>query len=72
MEEPNLLQEGGETVSDKALTYEALAERWSCSVSTLYAMVRRGELKTFRIGRATRISATEVARIERGEETESK
>ena len=49
---------------NKAFTYEALAERWSCSVSTLYAMVRRGELKTFHIGKATRISAAEVARIE--------
>ena len=51
-------------MSDKAYTYATLAERWSCSEALLYAMVRRGELKTFRVGRATRISAAEVERIE--------
>lgn len=52
-----------------AYTYQALAERWACSVDLIYKMVRRGEIKTFRIGRATRISASEVERIERGNQT---
>lgn len=53
----------------KAFTYKALAERWACSVDLIYAMVRRGEIKTFRIGHATRISASEVERIEGGTPT---
>ena len=53
----------------KAYTYQALAERWACSVDLIYAMVRRGEIKTFRIGRPTRISAAEVERIEEGNQT---
>lgn len=48
----------------KAYTYQTLAERWACSPDLLYAMVRRGELKVFHIGKATRISAEEVRRIE--------
>lgn len=48
----------------KAYTYQSLAERWACSVDLIYAMVRRGEIRTFRLGRATRISAAEVERIE--------
>lgn len=53
----------------KAYTYQALADRWSCSVDLIYKMVRRGEIKTFRIGHATRISAAEVERIEGGTPT---
>lgn len=53
----------------KAYTYQALTERWACSVDLIYKMVRRGEIKTFRIGRATRISASEVERIEGGNQT---
>ena len=52
-----------------AYTYQSLAERWACSVDLIYKMVRRGEIKTFRIGRATRISASEVERIEGGNQT---
>ena len=52
-----------------AYTYQALAERRACSVDLIYKMVRRGEIKTFRIGRATRISASEVERIEGGNQT---
>lgn len=48
----------------KAYTYQVLAEHWDRSVDLIYKMVRRGEIKTFRIGRATRISALEVDRIE--------
>jgi len=51
-------------MSNIAFTYKTLAERWACSEALLYAMVRRGELRTFRVGKATRISAAEVARIE--------
>ena len=48
----------------KAYTYQILSVLWDCSVDLIYKMVRRGEIKTFRIGRATRISALEVDRIE--------
>lgn len=53
----------------KAYTYQTLAERWACSQNLLYAMVRRGELKVFRVGHATRISAAEVERIENQTQT---
>ena len=50
--------------NQQAFTYQSLAERWACSQDLLYAMVRRGEIKVFRVGHATRISAAEVERIE--------
>jgi len=45
-------------------TPESLAERWQCSAAHVRAMIRRGELIHFRLGKLLRISAEEVARCE--------
>jgi excisionase family DNA binding protein len=47
-----------------AFTVKSLAERWQCSTDQIYLMIRRKELKVFRLGRDIRISAEEVARYE--------
>ena len=47
-----------------AYTIKSLAERWSCSPDVIYDMIRAGAIKVFRVGRAIRISAAEVARYE--------
>lgn len=49
---------------ETAYSYQTLAKRWACSVDTLQRMIRRGELRAFRIGGMIRISADEVKRIE--------
>jgi len=54
-------------MTDKAFTINDLCERWGCSRNTIYRMIERGELRTFRIGGNQRISAAEVARIENGQ-----
>ena len=54
-------------MTDKAFTINDLTERWGCSRNTIYRMIERGELRTFRIGGNQRISAAEVARIENGQ-----
>ncbi len=41
-----------------------LAERWSCSKDIVYDLIRRGEIKPFRLGREYRVRAEEVARFE--------
>jgi excisionase family DNA binding protein len=41
-----------------------LAERWECSDSHIYGLIRSGQLKAFNIGKLVRISAAEVARVE--------
>lgn len=45
-------------------TVKQLAERWQCSENQIYLMIRRKELKVFKLGRDIRISAEEVARYE--------
>jgi len=45
-------------------TPETLAERWGCSSAHIRAMIRRGELVHFRLGKLLRISAVEVERYE--------
>jgi excisionase family DNA binding protein len=52
-------------MTDKALTIDELAERHGTSRSTVYSHVLHKNIKTFRIGKLHRISADEVARIER-------
>lgn len=47
-----------------AYTVASLAEHWQCSKDQIYLMIRRKELKVFRLGRDIRISAEEVARYE--------
>lgn len=41
-----------------------LAERWSCSEGLIRKLIKQGQLKSFRPGTLTRISAAEVARFE--------
>lgn len=48
----------------QTFTIKSLAERWLCSPDIIYDMVRKGELKTFRVGRAIRITGAEVDRYE--------
>jgi excisionase family DNA binding protein len=45
-------------------TLEELAERWGVSVRTLRRLVRRGELKTHRIGTQLRVSEEDVRAFE--------
>lgn len=47
-----------------AFTLKQLAMRWQCSVPQLRLMIKRGDLKAFRIGTDYRVTAEEVARIE--------
>ena len=47
-------------MNNEIFTLQDLSTRWKCDVRVL----RRGELKTFHIGKATRITAAEVERIE--------
>lgn len=47
-------------------TIKQLAERLQVSEATIYGMVRRQELKSFRFGRSIRVSGAEVQRIECG------
>ena len=49
-----------------AYTVKTLADRWSCSIDVVYDMIRQGCLRTFRVGRALRISPAEVDRYESG------
>lgn len=48
----------------RAYTVKTLAARWSCGQDVIYDMIRTGAIKTFRVGRAIRISAAEVERYE--------
>lgn len=44
-----------------------LAERWGCGTDTVYALVRSGELRAFRLGaKLIRIKREDVERFERG------
>lgn len=43
----------------------SLAEHWGCGTDTIYALIRGGELKAFRLGgKLWRIRADEVERFE--------
>jgi excisionase family DNA binding protein len=41
-------------------TTKTLAERWSCCVDTVEAMLRRGEVRAFRVGHRWRIAESAV------------
>jgi excisionase family DNA binding protein len=43
-----------------ALTVDQAAEIWQCSRPTIYAAIKRGELRKYKIGRLTRIPAADV------------
>ena len=51
-------------MDNKAFTVSSLAERWACSKDVVYDLLRKKELRAFRVGRALRISAEEVRRFE--------
>ncbi|WP_430521658.1 helix-turn-helix domain-containing protein [Alloyangia pacifica] len=42
-------------MSTRPLTPEMLADRWHCSSETIRQMVKRGDLRGFRVGRMIRI-----------------
>ena len=42
----------------------SLAERWGCHQRTVRELIRRGDLKSFRVGALVRISAEEIGRYE--------
>ena len=44
----------------RAYTCQTLAEEWSVSAATIRNLVRRGELKAFRVGRQIRIKFDEA------------
>lgn len=50
--------------TEKAFTVDSLAERWSCSKDVVYDLLRKRELKGFKIGHSWRISPAEVDRFE--------
>jgi hypothetical protein len=47
-----------------AYSVAMLASRWHRSSGNIYSMIRRGELKAFRVGNLVRILASEIARVE--------
>lgn len=49
----------------KAFSARTLAQRWGCSPKTVLAMVKREELKHFKVGSLVRIPLCEVKRVER-------
>ena len=48
-----------------AFTPEGLADRWQVSSETIRQMIRRGDLRAFRVGRLFRIPPEAVEDIER-------
>lgn len=46
-------------------TITQLAQRWQCSADAIYDMVRRGDIKSFRVGKAIRFTAEAVAEYEK-------
>ncbi|OWY12474.1 hypothetical protein B6V72_11270 [Thioclava sp. F34-6] len=44
----------------RAMTPEMVAERWKCSAETVRKMVKRGELRGFRVGRMIRITQNAI------------
>lgn len=48
----------------RPFTPEILAARWQCSAETVRQMVKRGELRGFRVGRMIRIPADAVEEME--------
>lgn len=48
-------------------TITQLAQRWQCSTDAIYDMVRRGDIKSFRVGKAIRFTAEAVAEYEKDE-----
>lgn len=51
--------------SREVYTITQLAQRWQCSTDAIYDMVRRGDIKSFRVGKAIRFTAEAVAEYEK-------
>jgi excisionase family DNA binding protein len=49
-------------------TPERLAERWQCSANLVRGLIRRGELRAYRVGRTLRIPADAVEEYESRED----
>lgn len=56
------------TTVKTAFTIDSLAAYWSCSRDVIYDLIRKKELKAFKLGSAWRISPAEVERFENREE----
>lgn len=50
-----------------AFTVDSLAAHWSCSADVIYDLLRKKQLKGFKLGSSWRISAKEVDRFENTE-----
>lgn len=48
------------------LTVSEIADRWRCSMDSVYRMIKSGKLKAFRVGQDFRIKEAEVIRYENG------
>lgn len=54
-------------MTDKPYTVAALADRWECTPQAVYATIKAGKLRAFRVGgKLLRVQAEEVARWESG------
>jgi len=55
----------------RPVTPDMLADRWGCSAETVRQMVRRGELRGFRVGRMIRIPWDAVQEVEQCQTSQS-
>jgi excisionase family DNA binding protein len=51
----------------RLLTAEQLADRWQVPVGQVYALARRGEIPTVKLGRYRRFAPEAIEHFERGE-----
>lgn len=49
---------------DRDYTIKALAEKWDCSIPTIYARLNEGKLNAFKVGKNTRITGESVELFE--------
>lgn len=54
-------------MTNEVYTVDQLAARWSCSTDVVYDLLRKKQLKGFKLGAAWRITAKEVDRFENNE-----
>jgi excisionase family DNA binding protein len=54
-------------VTDRLLTADQLAERWQVPKSQVYALTRRGEIPTVKLGKYYRYRRDVIEAFERGE-----
>ena len=56
---------------ERRYTPQELALLWKCSIGTIYAMLRQGELKGFKLGRDWRITESAVRDYEAAPENQN-